>query len=227
MKKSTLILAALLTGASLPAAEGSAPAITADATYVSRYVFRGIELAEGAFQPSVKMTVGDFYIGVWSSLPTDNGYEHELDYYAGYGFKLSDAWSLDLGATVYHYPGVDTPGVDESTFEGYIGLNGSIESVTLAFYAYEDFTLDVTTFQGTVGYSIPMNEKVSMNLSANLGHASPNFGDGYTYYGLGAQLPYKISDAATVTIGVNYASHDLDGVDDGHFWFNAGFNYAF
>lgn len=229
MKKAILILAALISGASL-SADAAAPAsysVTVDFPYVSKYVFRGQELAEGAFQPSVKLTTGAFYAGIWNSSPVDKGWELEFDYYAGYGFKLSDSLSLDVGATVYHYPGNDNPALEDSTFEGYAGLNGSVGGVNLGLYVYQDFTLDVTTFQGNLGYSIPLDEKTSLNVSANLGHAKPDSGSGYTYYGLGLQVPYKLSDAATVTVGVNWASHDLDGVDDNHVWGNAGFTYAF
>jgi len=228
MKKITLLLAALLTGASLSAqAPASSYSVTADFSYVTKYVFRGVELAEDAFQPSLKLTTGDFYAGIWSSLPADRGYEAEVDYYAGYGFKLSDAVSLDVGATVYHYPGLDTPGADESTLEAYAGINGSVQGVSLGLYLYNDFDLDVFTVQGNLGYSVPINESVSMNIAASLGNASPDVGDSYTYYSFGVQFPYKLSDAATVTIGGNWASHDLDGVDDNHAWANIGFSYTF
>lgn len=228
MKKITLLLAALLTGASLSAqAPASSYSVTADFSYVTKYVFRGQELAKDAFQPSLKLTTGDFYIGVWSSLPADRGYEAELDYYAGYGFKLSDSISLDVGATVYHYPGLDTPGADKSTIEGYAGINGSVQGVNLGLYVYNDFDLDVFTVQGNLGYSVPINESVSMNIAASVGNANPDAGASYTYYSFSVQFPYKLSDAATLTIGGNWSSHDLAGVDDNHAWANIGFSYTF
>jgi uncharacterized protein (TIGR02001 family) len=230
MKKTTLLLAALLAGASLSADETapvSSYSVTADFSYVTKYVFRGFELAEDAFQPSLKFTTGDFYAGIWSSLPADRGFEAEVDYYAGYGFKLSDSVSLDLGATVYHYPGQDTPGVDESTLEAYAGLNGSIQGVNLGLYVYKDFDLDVLTVQGNLGYSVPINESVSMNIAASLGRVSPATSTSYIYYSFGLQFPYKLSDAATLTVGGNWASHDLDGMDDNHAWANIGFSYVF
>jgi uncharacterized protein (TIGR02001 family) len=229
MKKTALILAALLsTGASLLAAEpASTYSITADFPYASKYVFRGVQYAEGAFQPSVKLTTGDFYGGIWMSAPVDKGYELEIDYYAGYGFKLSDTVSLDVGATLYHYPGLDTPGADKTTFEAYAGLNGSIEGVNLGLYAYNDFTLEVFTLQANVGYSIPIDDKASLNIAASLGHASPNSGSGYNYYSLGLTVPYKVSDTVTFTVGGNWASHDIDGTDDNHLWVTAGLTVTF
>jgi uncharacterized protein (TIGR02001 family) len=229
MKKTALILAALLTGASLSADESASASysVTVDFPYATKYVFRGVEYAEDVIQPSVKLTSGDFYAGIWSSLPLDKGYEAEVDYYAGYGFKLSDSVSLDLGATVYHYPGLDGAGVDKSTFEAYAGVNGSVGGVTLGLYLYQDFDLEVFTVQGNLGYSIPIDDKVSMNVTASIGNANPDAGSGYTYYSLAAQFPYKLSDKLTLTGGVNWASHDLTGVDDNHVWANAGLTYAF
>lgn len=230
MKKLTFLLAALVSGASLSAQDpvsepASSYSVTVDFPYASKYVFRGVQYAKGSLQPSVKVTSGDFYFGIWANAPLDRGYELEVDYFVGYGIKLKEGWSLDLGATLYSYPGLDVG--DKTTFEPYLGLNGSLGSVTSGTYAYYDTKLEVFTAQQTFGYSVPLDEKASLNISATLGHASPDSGSGYTYYGLGATLPYKLNDKATVTVGAQYASHDLDGVDDSHFWVTAGFTYTF
>ncbi len=227
MKKITLLLAALLTGASLSAQAPAASSysVTVDFPYASKYVFRGVQYAKGAFQPSVKVTSGDFYAGIWASAPVDRGYELEIDYFAGWGKKLSDTWSLDVGATLYTYPGLSAG--DKTTFEPYVGATGVFGDFTSATYAYYDFTLDVFTVQETLTYSVKLNDKANFNLSANVGHASPDSGSGYTYYGLGASVPYKLTDSATVTAGVQYADHDLDGVEGSHFWGTLGFTYTF
>lgn len=230
MKKTALILAALLTGASVnadEAAPASSYSVTVDLPYATKYVFRGVSYADDSLQPSVKVTTGDFYAGIWANAPLDKGFELEIDYYAGYGVKLNDGWSLDVGATLYSYPGLDGVGVDKTTFEPYAGFNGSFGGMTSATYFYYDTTLDVFTIQQTVGYSIPVDEKTSVNFAATLGHANPDAGSGYTYYGAGLTVPYKLSDKLTLTLGAQYASHDLDGVEDGHFWGTLGLTYAF
>lgn len=232
MKNITIILATLLTGASLlaqtptAAPEASAYSITLDFPYATKYVFRGVSYAKDSLQASVKLTSGGFYAGIWSNAPLDKGYELEVDYFAGYNFSLQAGWTLDLGATLYSYPGLNGGG-DKTTFEPYLGLNGAFGSVTSATYAYYDTTLEVFTAQQTLGYSVPINEHAAFNVSASLGHASPDSGSGYTYYGLGATIPYKLNDRATVTVGAQYASHDLSGVDDNHFWGTLGFAYTF
>lgn len=228
MKKTAILIAALLTGASVYAddAPKSSYNITLDVPYTTKYVFRGIQYAEGAFQPSVKLTAGSFYAGIWGSAPVDKGYELEIDYYAGYGFALPNGWSLDVGTTLYSYPGLNGGG-DKTTFEPYLGLNGSFGPVTTATYAYYDFDLDVFTIQETVGYSIPLDSKTALNLSATLGRAEPDSGDGYTYYSAGVAIPYKLTDKATVTLGAQYADHNYDWADGGHFWGTLGFTYTF
>ncbi|MEN9402353.1 MAG: hypothetical protein RL091_1056 [Verrucomicrobiota bacterium] len=228
MKKITLLLAALITGASLTAADAPASSysVTADFPYTTKYVFRGVELAKGAFQPSIKLTSGDFYAGIWSSLPVNKNYELEIDYYAGYGFKLPNGWSLDVGTTLYSYPGLNGGG-DKTTFEPYVGLNGSFGAVSSATYAYYDFTLDVMTLQETLGYSVPLDDKTSLNLSATVGRVEPDSGSGYTYYGVGATIPYKLSDKSTITVGVQYADHNISGLEGSHFWGTLGYTYTF
>ncbi|MDI1250456.1 MAG: TorF family putative porin [Lacunisphaera sp.] len=229
MKKLTLLLAALLASASLSAAEpASSYSVTVDFPYTTKYVFRGYEFAKGAFQPSVKVTSGDFYAGVWMSAPVDRGYELEVDYYAGYGFKLAEGWTLDAGLTAYSYPGLDTSGgADKTTFEGYVGVNGTLGIFSSGTYAYYDVTLKAFTIQEALGYSITLDEKTAVNLLATIGHVSPDVGSGYTYYGFGATVPYKLTDKATITAGVQYADHDIDGVEGSHFWGTLGFTYAF
>lgn len=232
MKKIALIVAALVAGASLsaqtPAPAAPAYSITADFTYATKYVFRGVQLAKGAFQPSVKLTSGDFYASIWSSMPANRGYELEIDYTAGYGFKLPEGWALDVGLTAYSYPGLDTSsGADKTTFEGYVGVNGTVGVLTTGTYAYYDFTLKAFTIQEALGYSITIDPKTSVNLAATVGHVSPDAGSGYTYYGFGITVPYKLSDAATVTVGAQYADHDISGLEGSHFWGTLGLTYAF
>ncbi len=140
----------------------------------------------------------------------------------------ADRTPVDVGATLYYYPELDaSSGLDSSTFEGYIGLNGSVGAVTIGVYAYRDFTLDATTFQGTAGYSIPIDAKASLNLAATIGNVSPDSGSNYTYYSVGATVPYKLTDAATFTVGANWATHDLTGVADNSVWVTADLTVTF
>ncbi len=228
-KIASLILATLAVGASLSAqAPASSYSVTVDFPYASKYVFRGVQYAEDSFQPSVKFTSGSFYAGLWTNQPITSNIDNEIDFYAGYGFKLSDTWSLDVGGTLYYYPELDdSTGLDNNTFEGYVGVNGTFGSFTVGAYAFNDFTLDAFTLQSTIGYSVALNDKASFNLLGTIGKVSPDAGGDYTYYGVGATVPYKLSANATLTAGIQYATHDIDLVDDGHFWGTLGITVTF
>jgi len=233
MKKITLLLAALIAGASLPAqTPAAAPApsysVTVDFPYVGNYCFRGVKFAEESFQPSVKVTSGSLYLGLWTNQPITSNIDNEIDFYGGYGWKLGDKWSLDVGATLYYYPELDDSlGLDNNTLEGYVGLNGTFGSFTVGLYAYQDFTLENFTLQGTVGYSVPVSDKATFNLLGTVGNVAPDVGDNYTYYGIGATVPYKLTDSATLTVGVQYATHNIDGLEDNHIWGTVGITVVF
>lgn len=225
MKKTALLLAALAAGASLYAQESSSYSVTVDFPYASKYVFRGIQYAEDSVQPSVEFATGNFYAGVWTNQPLTSNIDNEVDFYAGYGLALTDTWKLDAGVTMYYYPEQDSSlGLDRETYEGYVGLTGAVAGFTPAFYAYYDFTLENFTYQGSVGYSIPLGDQFSLDPSVTVGYVDNDVGTNYTYWGIGVNLPYKLTDRATVTLGGQYAGNDLDDpeIDDELFYVTAG-----
>jgi uncharacterized protein (TIGR02001 family) len=218
--KKTLAILALATALGAGSASHAAFTLSTDLTFGSEYVFRGIKLADNTFHPSVEAGIDDFYIGIWGALPTEKrssmGYIDEWDAYAGYSVSLSDNVSLDIGATYYYYP-IDEA---EDTFEPYVGLSWDLDSWSPAVYVYYDIDLKVWTGQGSLGYSIPLaSAGTSLDLSGTYGYVKPDEGESYSYYGVSAVLPYQISDNASVSAGVHWASHTLDFVEDNHVYF--------
>lgn len=75
-----------------------------DATYVSKYIWRGYDLYNdrGAFQPSVNADLfgTGFSANIWSSIPVGSGNEDltELDYTLTYAFRMFDdkVYALDI-----------------------------------------------------------------------------------------------------------------------------------
>jgi len=217
MTKTILALAALVTGSTVFAAEAAtAPAksysVTLDNTLATEYVFRGLDVADATFHPSVEIASGDFYTGVWGALPfnNQNGKDYkEFDFYAGYGYALNETWKLDAGVTHYYYG--DTPGSQDTT-EVYLGVNGKVSVLTTSLYVYHDFDLYSNSVIGSVGYSLPITQiGTSLDFTATLGYVdagqnpSSESAD-YTYWGLAVAVPYKLSDKATVTAGVAYTN---------------------
>ena len=213
MKKILVLALSALVAGSIAKADYS---LSSDLTYTTEYVFRGVQLGDNTLHPSIELTQNDFYIGMWAALPIDQveskGWSEEFDFYVGYTKELSDKASLDLGVTYYYYPDGN---VDEST-EAYVGLTFDVAGFTPAAYVYHDFDLEVTTYQGSVGYSIPMaGAGTSVDLSVTYGHVDPDEGDSYKYYGASAQIPYKLNENATLTFGIHWADNDIGTIFDG------------
>jgi uncharacterized protein (TIGR02001 family) len=212
------------------------------ADLVSDYVFRGVSLADTAAQTGVEVGVGSFYAGAWFSTgvgDTSILAGDEVDLYAGYGLDLSDTISADIGVTYYHYPQggglFSTNGGGSGTYEVYGGLSFDAP-LAPSIYAYYDFTLEAFTGEGSIGYSVPAGEKISLDLGLSAGLVD---GDGfsYEYAQASAALSKSITDAASAYIGANYSlssedtlnySKILSGDPQGDLlWFGAGVSTSF
>lgn len=217
IKQTALVVAALAAGASVQAeeAQASALSVTVDVTYVSDYVFRATQLANASIQPSVEAAYGDFYAGIWASDGISDATGSEADLYAGYGLAIDDTFSVDAGVTRFTYQG----GSALDTTEVFVGLAADV-ALSPKVYAYYDFDLDNTTFEGSVGYSLPVDAiNTSLDFSAAIGYVDLGDGDlrslvesDYTYYSVGVAVPYKLSETATLTAGVDYVYNSEDAI---------------
>jgi uncharacterized protein (TIGR02001 family) len=233
IKKSILALAAIGAGSAVYAAEqANSVSFTLDNTIVSEYIFRGKELGDYTFQPSLEAKYGDFYAGVWAALP-ENSANDEIDVYAGYSLAINETLSADAGLTYYHY----TPASDTSTFEPFVGLNAKVGGFNLGLYYYYDLQIEDTTVEASAGYSLPVEAiGSSLDFSANLGYVSgdgfespaANVARNYTYWGVGVAVPYKVSENATATVGVKYTDVNKDAINgDAEFTYSAGLSIGF
>lgn len=190
--------------------------VTSDLTYASEYVFRGIERADESFQPSLEASVGDFYAGLWGNLPIRSGQQSELNYYGGFALDVPglEMLTLDVGATVYHWP---RAGLDR-THEAFVGTkfeNFGIHGVSAAVYYFYDFDVRSHVVEGSVGYSFAlaaMDIPASIDVSALYGNQFGSQIEGhpfrgsenYHYYGASAELPWQLNEFSTLTAGVHY-----------------------
>ena len=209
MKKTILALAILAAGISVNAAEAakSALAVTLDTTYVSDYIFRGVKLADASIQPSLEASYGNAYAGVWYTDALSNkATSSEADLYAGYNLAINETFAADLGVTRYTYNG----GGQDDTTEVFAGVKAANLLLSPSLYYYYDFDQNVSSYIGSVGHSFPIAKVgVSVNLSATLGYVQrPGNDQDYTYWGVGAAVPYKLSETATLTAAINYTSLD-------------------
>ena len=133
MKKALFILAALLFIRPLSAQE-----YELNADLVSRYIWRGIELANGAsIQPAFSFSYGDFSAGTWASYALSpqaaGGDEH--DFWASYAFG-----NFSLTMTDYYFPN----GANNDIFDfSNNGQGAHVLEAALGFEGGEDFPLTV------------------------------------------------------------------------------------
>lgn len=218
IKKTALVLASLVAGVSAQAedaAKNSGLSVTLDTTYVTDYVFRGQKLAGASIQPSVEATYSNLYAGIWNSSSISDNSPSEIDFYAGYGFNLTEKLKLDAGATAYTYDG----GSGNDSIEAYVGASLDI-ILSPSLYYYYDFDRDVSTVEASVGYSLPIDAiKASLDLSAKLGWEAPDSGEQRVYGVAGVAVPFKLSETATFTVGADYIVNDggdyIDNDEDG------------
>jgi len=207
-------------------------AVEISTAYTSDYYFRGFQLADSIIETAIDYTEGDFYLGVWTAQPFDTAeddsvYLNEIDFYGGYGFALSESISLDAGLCVYAYPELSEG--DTATYEPYIGV--SFDTVlSPSLYLYYDLTLEILTFEGSVGYSVEIDESSTLDFGLSLGSISPDEGDSAMYYTASIGYGLSIGETASFSASLNYQDGDSEitagNWDDGLF-FSVGLSVGF
>lgn len=209
----------LLAQAAAPAAASPGIAVTASASMVSQYMFRGQRLNGAGFQPSVEVAAGDFTGGVWANLPVHDivpdSSDPEFDLYASYTLKMSDAMSVVPGVTSYHYPKASTgAGLYRWTFEPSLALNYTVEGIKITPKLYYDTVLKGATYEITGFYAVPMKGIGSeLDFTATAGTykltdatnaPSPSVKSWGDYWLLGVAAPFQLSKEAKLTVGFAY-----------------------
>lgn len=235
MKKLLIAATALATIAIAPSvAHADEISVSTSIDYATEYVFRGTSFGADVIQPGVEAAFGDFYAGVWGSLgvgDTSILTADEIDYYAGYGFTLSDTISADVGLTIYHFPqfgGVFDGGDDGAGFyEPYFGLSFDT-ALAPSVYAYYETETETLSLVGSVGHSIPMGDKTSLDLGLEAGYV-----DDVNEYATGsAAFSYAFTDDVSAYVSANYSLSSEDTLDyldpkDNAFFFGTGIAAGF
>ena len=209
-----------------PAITAEQVSLSASIDYNSKYVFRGVELAEAVVQPGIEVGVGDFYGGVWASKPIEDAssYSEETDYYIGYGFDLAEGIGADVGVTRYAY---DDGGASDTT-ELFAGVSFAAPLAPSA-YLYYDLDLEATTLEGSLSHSYAVNQTATVDISAALGTVDADGGD-YQYGTVGATYTVALNDTIGAYAGLNYGLSSQDTFDSGQeqhgTWFSVGLSFS-
>ena len=230
MHKTSLTAALILATAPLALAQADAPApapsvaFTLENTVSSEYVFRGQEYGDLTYSPALSLAWKDLYAGVIGTMSENLILgDYEIDTYIGGTRALTDKITLDAGVVYYYYAGKNSfGGSDNGTVEPYLGSSLALGDITLSLYYYYDLQIDDSSYELTAAYSIPFEAAhTSINLTATAGYVTgdltENFYivDNYCYYGLRAELPFKIRENATFTLGVAATDVTEDAINKG------------
>ncbi len=175
--KTLISTTALIAGMTAIAPTTQAADWTLSTDFVGEYVFRGQTFGAESVQPAVEVSLENgLTLGIWGSTGVgeqsdDNG--DEIDFYAAYSLPLSDTFTLDLGATYYHYPqGGDLLETEDGAVGSYEFSAGTSFDAPFgpSLTAYYDTTLENFTLEGGLGHSIAAGPKGSFDLGAALGY---------------------------------------------------------
>lgn len=230
----------------------AAPAsVTANATYVSEYVFRGQTLAGASLQPAVEVNAGNFTFGAWNSTPlkTDGLRDESLetDFYGSYAFTVSPNITVTTGATYYVYPrAITNDGSYRSTLEPSLGLTYNLGDVTVTPKAYYDVTLKSLTGELTANHTVSLKAiGTQLDLIGTVGtyKATDAVNGSQTkswgnYWLAGVSAPFQVAKNAKLTVGYAYSSNwstfskigNAPKTDDGtggHGVVSVGLGYSF
>ena len=219
-----LALSALLVGGA------SAGELSGDVGVVSDYVFRGVSQTDEDLAVQAGLTYSlesGFYVGTWAS-QVDFGSETDLevDFFAGYGFNLSDSVAADVQVLRYVYPD-----------EGGLNYNELLFSLTFAekLTTTIGYTNDVYNSGETgwyYGASLDLALPAEFTLTPGVGYS--RFASGVLEDGSSSYLDWSLGlsrDFGPISAALTY--HDTNGDGEDLFGYTAdsrvvlGLSYGF
>ncbi len=186
--------------------------ISAQVSFVSDYVFRGISqtLGDPAVQAGLDFAhPSGFFAGLWASnvdfVPADDpddGADLEMDYLIGYWHEFGEHWSADVSLVHYAYPGT-APGMEYDYSELLLSAHYRWLSATIA-YSNDVFAMkeEGTSYQLSGEYSF--GTLVNVSASAGYYDLSDAYGTSYAFHQVGLSKAL-----GPVTLELTY--HDTNG----------------
>jgi uncharacterized protein (TIGR02001 family) len=227
-------------GVLLLAAQAASAEISATATALTDYDFRGISQTAGdpALQASIDWAGELFYLGAWGSnvdFGDDVDGNVELDVYAGLASETGFGMRWDVGAVVYLYPGSDAnagnaldPDDDKSAIEEYVEWYAGVGygPVDVKYWYSPDlYNVDETAsyLEANGGFDLPWELGLNLHIGYSFGDAWDSFGDAAR-----AEDPEYTGDDAdyydwSVGLARSFGNFEfelkyVDTVTDGSYW---------
>jgi uncharacterized protein (TIGR02001 family) len=207
MKKTLLSISftSILATTTLFSTQASAvDGLSANVAATNNYLWRGLEQTGGASAISGGVDYSassGFYVGTWASNASWGDMKTELDLYAGYGGKISDSVSYDIGFIYFGYP--DSISGDAAFSEVY--ANFSFDALTLGLAVLADAdgadAGDSTYASADYSFSVATDAELALHIGAYSGDFSTDSVD----------IGVSISKNG-FTFGLSKTDYD-DGVD--------------
>jgi len=209
----TLVLVGLVGAPALVvAAETSPHEITGNVSLNTDYRYRGVSQTfkgpaiQGGFDYAHSSGA---YLGTWASNVDSeflNGANIEIDVYGGYGGKITEDLSYDVGGLYYYYPGQSANTTKINTFEVYAGatwkwLNVKYSHAATKFFGVTD-SKNSNYLEGNVTAPLPMD----IELGLHYGHQKVEgaFGGSYNDWKVGVS-----KNVGGFDLGLAYVDTDL------------------
>ncbi|MGV6807044.1 MAG: TorF family putative porin [bacterium] len=214
--KKALAVATVVSATAAPIAAQAAE-VSGNVTMATDYRFRGISQTDERFAIQGGFDVGfdsGFYIGTWASnvnFSDSSGdiNSAELDFYAGYGFEVSEGVALDFSVITFVYPAAES----EFNYEEYVaGLSVGDLGLSVV-YSNNYFGSDADAFVYNIDYAIAVSEDVAVDLHVGYSDVDEDyfFGEDDSY------LDWSIAvtkSALGLDFSLAYIDTDLDEYGD-------------
>lgn len=219
--RAVLFLASAAGTAGLAPRLDATPSMSLTTKLVSDHVFRGQRLSGASVQPAIDFSAGEFFAGIGGSLPIENRAANqpgaELNVYASYRHPLNATTQLIPGFVAYFYRHAPVrSGYRRAIFEPNLALSHTLAGVRFTSTVYYDLTRRGPTVDLAADVALPLTQLgTELDLAASVGgyrlHDAAHFGRPKTrsdgnYWSLSVMVPFQITFASKIQIGITYAA---------------------
>ncbi|QYM79328.1 hypothetical protein K0B96_01535 [Horticoccus luteus] len=195
-------------------------AVSGEATWASRYVFRGEAWGGAQLQPAVNLAKGAWSGGVWASQSLARADAPEVDAYGSYGASWGATARMEAGATLYHRAAADGAAGWQTTAEPYVAASFTTGSgVTPGATLFYNAMRDAWTGQAQAAYALPLARwGATIDGAATAGRtwAAESNGGAHSFGSVGLTLRYQVM-RCQISVGGQLAVAERRGA-----WHSAG-----
>ena len=215
MKKSTLVLTALVALASLPTLAMADLAFNVGAT--TDYRYRGISQTrlKPALQGGVDYSNGPFYLGAWASTikwikDAKGDASVEIDLYGGYKGEIQKDFGYDVGVLTYQYPS-NKLNPSANTTEIYGALNIGPATVKYSHSVSNLFGFPKSKNSGYLDLSAAFEVYEGWSLTPHIGYQKVAKGSDYSYTDIALTVSKDFSGVVVSAALIHASVNNLAG----------------